>query len=142
MPFITEQMPEEAKANLPFRVCRDFNGKRPTLSRWVIDKDRKAYVVLVKKVGGSFEGTQETKHYILNWRSKLIAIRANPLKATFDHNGATMHWEINKLTIPDDLTSSVSELQEVIKQAFRAIGKFFDGHNYFDVKVVFRTNIA
>ncbi|PPD49457.1 MAG: hypothetical protein CTY12_10770, partial [Methylotenera sp.] len=74
MPFIVEQMPEEAKEKLPFNVSTRPDGSKHTLWKWVVDKERDAYLVFARSEGGGYEGTQLTKHYILSWQGHLISI--------------------------------------------------------------------
>ena len=56
MPFIAEKMPEEAKEKLPFKVFTDYNGEKPTLGRWAVNKEQDAYIVLINKEGGGIRG--------------------------------------------------------------------------------------
>jgi|GEM_PF-2012114 len=137
MTFIAEKMPDDAKEHLPFKVFTDYSGDKPTLWRWAVDKEQGAYIVLINKVGGAYEGTQETKHYILNWKDSLISISADPLHEALSETGATMHWRIHKLNIPNELKNKQEEVISLIKEAFRVIGRFFDGERYFAVKVEF-----
>jgi hypothetical protein len=137
MTFIAEKMPEEAKEKLPFKVFTDYSGDKPTLSKWAVDKERDAYFVLINKEGGAYEGTQLTKHYVLNWAGHLISISADPLDETFTEAGSTMHWRIHKLNIPDELKDKQEEVKSLIKEAFRATGQHFNGERFFAVEVEF-----
>ena len=137
MPFIAEKMPDEAKEKLPFKVFTDYSGDKPTLSKWAVDKERDAYFVLINKEGGAYEGTQLTKHYVLNWTGHLISISADPKAPTFSEAGATMHWRIHKLNIPIELKNKQEEVMGLIKEAFRAVGDLFNGERFFAVEVEF-----
>ena len=137
MTFIAEKMPDEAKEKLPFKVFTDFDGGKPTLWKWAVDKERDAYLVLVRSEGGAYEGTQITEHYVLNWKGNLISISADPLGETFTEAGSTMHWKIHKLNIPDELKIKHEEVMVLIKDAFRVVGQFFNGERFFDVEVEF-----
>jgi hypothetical protein len=137
MTFIAEKMPEEAKEKLPFKVFTDYSGDKPTLGWWAVNKEQDAYVVLINKEGGAYEGTQLTKHYVLNWAGHLISISADPLDPTFSEAGATMHWRIHKLNIPDELKNKQEEVMNLIKEAFRAVGDVFNGERYVAVEVEF-----
>jgi len=138
LPFIAERMPAEAKERLPFTVATDHMGSKATLDLWAVDQARNAYIVLVRKEGGPYEGTQITKHYVLNWQGNLIRISADPLDKTFSEDGATMHWRINKLEIPETLNSMNVEITHLIKDAFRAIGEVFNGERFHAVDVEFK----
>lgn len=107
------------------------------LWKWAIDKNRDAYLVLINKVSGAYEGTQETKYYELSWKNQLISIASDFLKQTFDEKRATMHWRIHKLDIPELLLDQHEDVINLIKEAFRTVGEFFDGDRYIAVEVEF-----
>lgn len=97
-------------------------------------------IVLINKFGGAYEGTQVTKYYVLNWQGDLIRIVADPVGETFSEAGATMHWRIHNLEIPESLAHKTEEVSQLIKEAFRAVGEFFNGERFIAVDVHFDTS--
>lgn len=136
--FVAEKMSDEVWKSLPFTVAKRVEDYR----KWAIDRERDAYIVLINKFGGSYEGTQETKYYVLNWQGGLIRIVADPVGETFSEAGATMHWRIHKLEIPESLAHKTEEVSQLIKEAFRAVGEFFNGERFIAVDVHFDTSYA
>lgn len=135
--FVAEIMPEAEKEKLPFPVYTYDDGTKPTLWKWVVDREQDAYMVLVNVEGGGYEGTPLTKHYILNWNNRLIRVSADPMGATFNESGATMHWIVHSVDVLKGLITDQDELNRVIQHAFRAVGELFDGEEYFSVAAVF-----
>lgn len=71
--------------------------------RWVIARDRDAFLAITDKFGGAYERTQEVKYYTLNWKDQLVHVAADPLPGTFPTDGATMHWRIHRVQVPPAL---------------------------------------
>ncbi|WP_029146655.1 hypothetical protein [Methylophilus sp. 5] len=136
--FVTEKMPEDAKVNLPFDVVVEADGSKPTLWRWAVDKERDAYIILAGTAGGAYEGTDKTEYYILNWQGHLISISADPLGRTYGESGTSMHWRINEIFTPETLKANKEDVMFLVKDAFRAIGEFFDGGKFVAVNIEFK----
>ena len=134
MAFLIERIPEEEKAKLSIELD-DYN---PALSsRWAIDHERNAFVVIKKKLGGPYEGTQVTKYYVLMWKGQLIHICADPLKPTYSEVGAVMNWRVHELHVPSSLQGQKNEVMQLIREAFSTVGRSFDGDRYTAVNVEF-----
>lgn len=134
MSFVVEKIPQEELAR-PDADQIGFNLKLST--RWAVDHDRDAFIVLNRAEGGAYEGTQITDYYTLSWKNELIHIAADPLPKTFKEQGAVMSWRVHKLTLPEVLQSQKEEVLQLIKDAFGAIGECFDGERFLSVDVEF-----
>jgi hypothetical protein len=139
MTFVIEKIPQEALAK-PGAELIDFNQKLCT--RWAIDHERDAFIVINRKEGGAYEGTQETDYYTLSWRNEFIRIVADPLPKTFTENGAIMSWRVHGLTLPETLQNQRQEVLQLVRDAFSAIGEFFNGYRFISVTVEFRLPAA
>ena len=141
MTFVNERIPETEKSNFKFEVKTSPDGSKPTLSWWAIDRERDAYVVLVNYYGGPYEGTPRTQYYVLAWKNELIGIEACPQPKTFTENGAVMSWEIHKLRLPSSLQGERGAVFSLIRDAFIAMGEYFDGDRFAFVNVEFDCSI-
>ncbi|PPD33590.1 MAG: hypothetical protein CTY19_07540 [Methylomonas sp.] len=134
MSFVVEKIPQEELAR-PDADQIGFNLKLST--RWAVDHDRDAFIVLNRAEGGAYEGTQITDYYTLSWNNELIHIAADPLPKTFKEQGAVMSWRVHKLTLPEALQTQKDEVLQLIRDAFGAIGEFFNGKRFISVDVEF-----
>ena len=137
MTFVNELIPESEKEKFTFPVTTKHDGSKPTLWKWTIDRDRNAYLVFTKSVGGGYEGTPLTKFFVLNWNGKLIYLCAEPLGTSRKPAGVVMSWRIHKLDIPSDLPNTQEELMQIIREAFAMMGDLYDGEQYVAVNVDF-----
>ncbi|MBK8814391.1 MAG: hypothetical protein IPN42_02255 [Methylococcaceae bacterium] len=135
MTFVIEKIPQEALISSIQEYVR-FNIDLS--QEWAIDRDRNAFLVLNRKVGGPYDGTQITKYYTLSWNDQLIRITADPLPKTFTKEGAIMNWRIHKFSIPEELQEQKDEVIALIRDAFRALGEFFNGERFISVHVEFK----
>lgn len=133
MEFFVEEIPDEAR----IKYASIINEK--LCDRWVISKENNTFMVLTKKYGGPYEGTPEDRFYTLVWRGEQLSIRAAQLNTTFDEQGATMHWRIDSIPIA---YKNSKEFIQIVRDAFRAVGKFFNGQRFFNVEVVFNKKIG
>ncbi|MGY6277024.1 hypothetical protein [Methylomonas sp. MgM2] len=134
MSFVIEKIPQEELAR-PDADQIGFNLQLST--RWAVDRNRDAFIILTKKEGGPYEGTQVTDYYTLSWKNEFIHIAADPLPKTFTGQGAVMSWRVHKLTLPKVLQSQKDEVLQLIRDAFGAIGEFFNGKRFISVDVEF-----
>lgn len=136
MTFIAEKMPEEAKEKLPFQVNAEYDGSKPTLWKWAVDKENDAFIVLVGTLGGSYSGTEVKHAYVLYLQGSLTSIFATPKQRTYTEDGLTMVWQIDSIDRHQDSQISVAELLPVIVDAFKVVGEFFDGHKFLHIAVI------
>jgi hypothetical protein len=134
MSFIVEKIPQEVLAR-PDAEQIGFNLELST--NWVVDRNRDAFIILTKKEGGPYKGTQVTKYYTLSWKNELIHMAADPLPKSFTEQGAVMSWRVHKLTLPEVLQSRKDEVLQLIRDAFGAIGEFFNGERFMSLDVEF-----
>lgn len=138
MAFVNEKYPETEKRRVASLVERRPPFSNPQMSsRWTIDRERDAILVLVGSEGGGYEGTQKTKHYMLIWKGEEVRISADPLGVSNVGDGVVMSWRIRKFEIPDALKNKEGEIISLIKQAFGTLGDVYDGEKYTAVNVNF-----
>lgn len=131
MAFMVEKIPESEKPKLTYVA-------EPSLSsRWVIDRERDAFMVLTNSYGGPYEGTQETDYYTLNWGGELIEIVADRLAKTYPEQGPMANWRVHRLKLPPALQEHRAEVLQLVGEAFRAVGNCFNGYEYVAVNVDF-----
>ena len=130
MSFMVERIPDEAKKKFP-------EVDRPFTTKWVIDRNRDAFMAWVNKHGGPYDGTPEWVDYMVYWQGEIIHLTAERGRETFPPEGATMNWRIIRLKMPDALRSRRDEVLQLIRDAFRAVGWAFDGDRYAAVNVAF-----
>lgn len=135
MAFVIEKIPQEALLS-PDNKLVGFNTDLS--QEWAIDRDREAFIVLTRKIGGPYGGTQVTKSYTLSWKGELIYIVADPLPKVYTDQGAIMSWRLHRLTLPEGLQHLSNEVFQLIKDAFVAVGECFNGYEYIAVNVEFK----
>ena len=134
MTFVIEKIPQDALSSSNQELV-NINTKLS--QEWAIDRDRNAFIVLTRKVGGPYEGTHITKYYTLSWNNELIRIAADPLPCTYAEHGAIMNWRVHKLAIPDVLMPQKEAVLDLIQDAMKAVGDCFNGYEYIACKVQF-----
>ncbi len=143
MAFINEIMPEEEKEKLPFSVTTDRDGSKPTLWKWTIDRERNAYLVFSGSAGGGYVGLPLTKHFVLSWDGELTYLSADPGNCYYDDSGGVVQpWRIHNLKSSPALDDHKDEVLKLIEEAFRTMGKLYDGEQYASVNVDFDSPIA
>ncbi len=132
MAFTVQIIPESVRPQLTYVKVTFFSQ-----TKWAIDKERDAFMVLTNSYGGGYEGTQVTDYYTLNWRGELIEIIADLLEKTFSEEGATANWRVHWLKIPANLQERRDEVMQLVRDAFRAVGTCFNGERFVSVNVNF-----
>lgn len=136
MAFVIEKIPESEKAKLTYVV-------KPYLSsRWAIDREKNAFVVIANKYGGSYEGTQETLYFTMNWKGDLIEIVINPLPRSYTEEGSVANLHVSKLIIPSSLHDKKSEIINLVHDSFISIGDCFNGKDFVSVNITLDTSSA
>jgi len=134
MAFVVEKIPQEELSS-PNQKLIGFN---PALSsRWAIDRERDAFIVLNRTLGGAYDGTQVTDFYTLCWKGELIRIVADPLPKTYTERGAIMSWRVHGMSLPESLLDRKEYILQLVKDAFTAIGEAFNGQRFIGVNVEF-----
>lgn len=138
MAFVNELIPEEQKDKFPFPVQIGYDGSKPTLYMWTIDRERDVFLVRVREVGGGYEGTPVTTHFIMSWHGNLISIAADRVGVTEDENGVVLTWRVHRLVIPPGLQEQREAVVSLIKEAFATMGDIYDGEQYAAVNIDFK----
>lgn len=138
MAFVNELIPEEQKDKFLFPSYTAYDGSKPTLWKWTIDRGSDVFLVRVRKEGGGYEGTPITWHFIMSWHGDLISISADPLNVTETQEGVVMHWRIHRLVVPPALQDRREVVETLIKEAFATMGRLYDGEKFAAVNVEFK----
>lgn len=137
MTFVNELIPEAEKDKFPFPVFTRTDGSKPTLWKWTIDRERSVYLVCVKKEGGSYEGTPETRHYILKWKENLISFAGESVITGRVKIDQAISWHIHHLAIPPSLINRKDKVLILIREALEAMGWLYDRECLVAVNVNF-----
>lgn len=137
MVFVNELIPESEKRNLPFPVTTRLSGAKPTLWKWTIDRERDAYLVLARREGGGYEGTEATEHYVLSWKGELI--KFSGISRTLDRPGvgSVLVWNILNVTLPPALMSDMDFVRNLIVEALDAMGLLYRRDRIKEVVIEF-----
>lgn len=135
MTFKNEKMPEEAKGKLSIDVSTRPNGSTPTLSKWTVNREMNAFLILVRTEGGAYEGTPLTRYYALSWNDQIIPMKAFASDPTRTEKGIEMTWSVEKVRIPKQLVDKKAEVINLIESAFSVLGRSYNGDQYAEVKV-------
>jgi hypothetical protein len=137
MAFVNELIPEDEKEKFTFTVSTRLDGSRPTLWKWTTDKERNVFLVLRNVVGGAYEGTQETEHYVLSWNGDLIFFDGEPAVSQKGQEKPTLTWHITKLDFPSRLQNQREEVIKLISEALDAQGLLYSRERVKAVRVNF-----
>ncbi|MBI5790400.1 MAG: hypothetical protein HZA63_02885 [Rhodocyclales bacterium] len=142
MPFTVEHIPEDVVTNGVLSRYSAYAKDRyyPLSSKWVADHERNARMAIVSRVGGAsgpYDGTTETDGFALFWHDHVIGVYANPLPTSCPPSGPEMNWRVHRLQLPDIFQARRDEVLDLIREAFRAVGQFFNGERFAAVNVQF-----
>jgi hypothetical protein len=142
MAFINELIPKEEKLKFAFEVYTCADGTKPTLWKWTIDRERRAYLVITHVWGGGYEGTQTTEHYILCWEDNLIRFQCSQQSSGSISIGQSLTLRVHNLVVPVQLKDKVSEIQRLIIDALDAKDWPYRRSAYVSVNIIFCTNVS
>lgn len=125
MAFVNEIIPEEEKEKFTFPVSTRADGSKPTLWKWTIDREREAYLILSKVLGGGYEGTEPVEYLVLIWRDQLITFCGENKVSGNRQDGYSVTWHITDLNIPGSLQDRKAEVLELIREALDVKGLDF-----------------
>lgn len=136
MAFMNERIPEEEKAKFTFPVSTRPDGARPTLSKWTIDRERHAFLVITHIVGGGYSGTDPEEHFVLSWNGQLIRFSGQYKISGSRGEGYALTWHLSAVEIPAAIEERRPEVLALITEALDAKGLFFSRAriNTVDVK--------
>ena len=137
MTFVNELIPESEKEKFTFSVQTAYDGSKPTLWKWTIDREKGVFLVLTKSEGGAYEGTQVTEHYVLNWKGNLIHFAGAPVVSGSIETGQVMSWRVHHLVIPSALIGRQEEVMNLIREALDAMGWLYRRERVAAVNVDF-----
>jgi len=137
MAFVNERIPDVEKENFGFSVFTQPDGSKPTLSRWTIDRERNAFLVLTHTEGGGYEGTQPTEHYVLSWNGNLIRFAGDAKSSGSMEAGQMMSWRVHHMVIPSTLENKWEMVLQLIREALDAKGWLYDRDCLVAVNVEF-----
>jgi len=127
MAFVNELIPDEQKEKLPFPVkVSPFDGSKPTLWKWTIDRERDVYLVVASIWGGGYEGTPPDYYYVLSWKDELILFSAEEYLSGTRETDQTLTWKVHRLEIPESLQDKKEEVLQLIREALDAQGWLYN----------------
>jgi len=138
MTFVNEIIPEEAKSGFTFLVKTLHDGSKPTLWKWTIDKERQVALVNVGKLGGSYEGTNESYEFRLLFPEVEIHFSAEQIFSLINSKSVEITWLVSTLVF-DRLALDRSEVERAIVDALVAMGWLYSSSPTVSVRVEFRT---
>ena len=138
MAFVNEKYPQSEKAKIDTLVAnRPKYSRPPGSSRWTVDRERDAFLVIVGKEGGTYEGTQETEHYVLSWKGERIHFSGDPVLSGKAKSDMVMSWLVHQVIIPPAIENQKSEVLQLIREALDAKGWLYDRDRLSTVEVNF-----
>lgn len=138
MAFVNELIPEAEKAKFTFPVSiSPFDGSKPTLWKWTIDRERDAYLVVTDVKGGGYSGTQPDYYYVLCWKGEQIFFAARKQMSGSKEDGFVLTWQMHRLEIPPQLQGREDEVIRLIQEALDERGEFCDRAGLAAVNVWF-----
>jgi hypothetical protein len=137
MAFVNELIPEEQKDKFPFPVHIAYDGSKPTLWKWTIDRERDAYLVVTNVLGGGYEGTPPDEYYVLSWGGELVPFAAEQHLAINTQKGDVLTWKIHRLDVPPSLQERRGQVLQLIREALDAQGLLYNRSRVSAVNVQF-----
>jgi hypothetical protein len=142
MPFTVEIIPEDVVTNGVLSRYSKYTegGYYPGFSKWVVDHERNARMVIVSAIGGAsgpYDGTTETDGFVLFWNDHVIGVYADPLPNSYPQSGPEANWRVHRLQLPEALQSRRKDVLDLIRDAFRAKGEGSNGDKFAVVNVKF-----
>ncbi|MCB1863344.1 MAG: hypothetical protein KDI47_16690 [Gammaproteobacteria bacterium] len=137
MAFVNERIPEEEKEKFTFEVFTHPDGEKPTLYKWTVDRQKNAFLVLTKVIGGGASGTQETEYFTLIWNQHLIKFSADAITGGSRETGYFLTWNVHQVEIPQEIQDMREDIQTLIRDALDAKGLFYRRNFLTEVNVVF-----
>ncbi|MDR1848467.1 MAG: hypothetical protein LBQ75_00320 [Zoogloeaceae bacterium] len=116
----------------------------PGLSEWTVDRERDAFLVLVGKEGGTYEGTQEIRHYVLVLGEHEIHFSGEYHVTGYRSKGEPqiMTWTIHQLSVPSSLASQKEEALALVREALDAQGLYHCRESLASVIINFNPALA
>jgi len=136
MPFVNELIPEDEKSKFDFPVRTVRTNIHPTLYKWVIDRDRNAFLVKTH-ARGLFDdsGLEEAEELVLVWQGEVTKLRGKWGEVTQEGRGKSLNWRIYDVRIPLALAAEKDEVLELIIEAFKARSWPYRKEKYESIEV-------
>lgn len=142
MAFINEIIPEDVKTGFAFPVKTLSDGTRPTLWKWTIDKERDITLLTTDKEGGAYEGTNETRSFMLLSRGLQIPFIGECRIISKSTTAVEVEWQVRNVTGGQNGVIQTPEVQESITDALNAMGWLYSTTNVEKVSVTFSSKNA
>lgn len=137
MTFVNELIPEEQKDKFPFPVHIAYDGSKPTLWKWTIDREQDAYLVVTNVLGGGYEGTPSDEYYVLSWGGELVSFAAEQHLSGSNSKDMTLTWNVHRLNIPPALQERRDQVLQLIRESLDAQGLLYNRSRVVAVDVQF-----
>ena len=129
MAFINERIPEEEKEKLAFEVSTRPDGSKPTLYKWTIDRERNAYLVTTKVIGGGAGGGKTIEYFALVWNSNVVGFSGYYQRTRDNVGSITQNWYIQNLEIPSSISDLKEEIVRLVRDALDVRGVLYSRKN-------------
>jgi len=139
MAFVNEIIPESVKAKFNFPVRTMNDGSKPTLWKWAIDKERDIALVNTDKEGGYYEGTTETRSFMLLFQGLHIAFVGECKYIGKSKTAMEIEWLICSITEAKSGGIDVNEIKKTISDALTAMGWLYSTVNIVKTSVAFKS---
>ncbi|CAH1204396.1 hypothetical protein PAECIP111893_02242 [Paenibacillus plantiphilus] len=121
MAFVYEKISEADQGRFQsFNLRSPFNGRPLETRKWIVDRERDAYLV---SMGG--QGTYDSEipmFHALIWNGNTINIDSFTTGTGDVSIGIEKFWKITRIEAPVDVREKEDELLDLIKDAFDAKG--------------------
>jgi hypothetical protein len=137
MAFVNEIIPESAKAEFKFPVKTLGDGSKPTLWKWTIDKERDIFLINTSKEGGAYEGTNETRNFMLKLKNRQVTFTAECKYISKSNTEMEVEWVVRNISPIDSNAANSGEVEKIITEALTEMGWLYSTTNVSSTSVVF-----
>ncbi len=137
MAFMNEIIPESAKAAFKFPVKTLSDGSKPTLWKWTIDRERDIFLINTSKEGGAYEGTNETRNFILQLQSRQVTFTGECKYISKSNTQMEVEWIVRNIRPIDSNTANSREVEKIIIEALTEMGWLYSTTNVSSTSIIF-----
>src|SRR4051812_1450979 len=122
MSFVNEDIPDSAKLRIEwsrFKAMPTMDPHRPW--KWLIDRERDAFVVPLDLPGRDDTGTRAAA-FALCWHDQIICFDARVTGSGGGKFWTHLSWVVEPINSPRTLKLDQHELQQMVREALTAYG--------------------
>lgn len=137
MAFVNEIIPESAKAEFKFPVKTLSDGSKPTLWKWTIDKARDIVLITTSKEGGTYEGSNEARNFMLQLQNRQVTFTGDCKYTSKSNIEIEVEWIVSNICPIDGNTANSIEIEKIIVEALTEMGWLYSTTNVSRASVAF-----